>query len=43
VWFRNHAPQLAGSVVSVVLTPIVCQVVQAAGEAVAARFKEAID
>jgi hypothetical protein len=42
-WFRLHAPQVAGTVASVVASPIVGKVVEAAGEVVAARFKDAID
>jgi hypothetical protein len=42
-WFREHAPQIAGSVASIVVTPIVGKVVETAGEAVAARFRDAID
>jgi len=42
-WFRAHAPQVAGTVVSVVVSPIVGKVVEAAGDAVAGRFKDAIE
>jgi hypothetical protein len=42
-WFRAHAPQVAGTVASVVVSPIVGKVVEAAGDAIAARFKDAID
>jgi hypothetical protein len=42
-WFRDNAPQLAGTVVSVVVNPLVGKVVEGAGEAIADQFKEAID
>ena len=42
-WFRTHAPQLAGTVASVVVSPIVGKVVESAGEAIAGRFRDAID
>lgn len=42
-WFREHAPELAGAVVSVVVHPLVGKVVQGAGEVVAERVKEAIE
>jgi hypothetical protein len=42
-WFRENAPQLAGTVVSVVVNPLVGKVVEGAGEAIADQFKELID
>jgi hypothetical protein len=39
-WFKKNVPQLAGAVASVILSPIVGQVVEAAGELVAAEFKQ---
>jgi hypothetical protein len=41
-WFRDNAPQLAGTVVSVVINPLVGKVVEGAGEAIADQFKELI-
>ena len=41
-WFREHAPELAGSVVSVVVHPLIGKIVEGAGEAIAARMGEAI-
>jgi len=38
-WFKKHIPQLAGTVTSIVLNPIVGKVVEAAGELAAAEFK----
>ena len=42
-WFRDNAPQLAGTVFSVVVNPLVGKVVEGAGEAIADQFKEVID
>jgi hypothetical protein len=42
-WFRHHAPQLVGTVVSVVVNPLVGKVVEHAGEAVAKRVREAVE
>jgi hypothetical protein len=42
-WFRENAPQLAGTVVSVVINPLVGKLVEGAGEAIAAQFRELID
>src|SRR3954451_752978 len=42
-WFRANAPQLAGTVASVVVSPIVGKVVQTAGDAIAGQFRDAID
>jgi hypothetical protein len=42
-WFRDHAPELAGTVASVVVSPLVGKVVEGAGEAVAKRVREAVD
>jgi hypothetical protein len=42
-WFRDHLPQLAGTVTSVLVNPIVGKVVSAAGDAVAKEFREAVD
>jgi hypothetical protein len=41
-WFRENAPQLAGTVVSVVVNPLVGKLVEGAGEAIADQFKELI-
>lgn len=42
-WFREHAPEAAGAVVSAVVHPLVGKVVEAAGEAVAGRFRRVLD
>src|SRR5262245_5910948 len=42
-WFRDNAPQLAGTVVSVVVHPLVGKLVEGAGGAIADQFKELID
>ena len=42
-WFREHLPQLAGTVASVLVNPIVGKVVETAGDAVAKEFREAIE
>jgi hypothetical protein len=42
-WFRDHAPQVAGAVVSVVVHPLVGRIVEGAGEAIADQFRELID
>jgi hypothetical protein len=42
-WFREHAPQLAGTVLSVVVHPLVGKVVEGAGEAVAKHVREAAE
>jgi hypothetical protein len=39
-WFRDHAPQLVGTVVSVVVNPLVGKVVEGAGQAIADEFRE---
>jgi hypothetical protein len=41
-WFKQHAPGLAGAIVSVVVHPLVGKIVEGAGEAIAGRFDEAI-
>jgi hypothetical protein len=38
-WFKKNIPQLAGAITSVILSPIVGKIVEAAGELVAAEFK----
>jgi hypothetical protein len=38
-WFKEHLPQLAGTVTSVILHPLVGKVVEAAGEIVVDEFK----
>jgi hypothetical protein len=38
-WFGKHLPGLAGSVVGLVVHPIVGKLVEAAGETVAAEFR----
>jgi hypothetical protein len=42
-WFRDHAPQLVGTVVSVVVNPLVGRVLEGAGEAVAKRVRESVE
>jgi hypothetical protein len=42
-WFRANAPGIAGTVASVVVSPIVGKVVEGAGDAIASRFREAVD
>ena len=42
-WFKDHAPQLVATVVSVVVNPLVGKVVEGAGEAIADQFREVID
>ena len=42
-WFKEHAPELAGSVVSVVVHPLIGKIVEGAGEAIAARLREAVE
>jgi hypothetical protein len=42
-WFRANAPQIAGTVASVVVSPIVGKVVEGAGDAIAGRFRDAVD
>jgi hypothetical protein len=41
-WFRDHLPQLAGTVAGVLVHPVVGKVVAAAGDAVAAEVRDAI-
>lgn len=38
-WFKKHVPQLAGAVTSVIVNPIVGQLVEAAGDVVVAAFR----
>ena len=42
-WFRDYAPQLLGTVVSTVASPVVGKVVEAAGEAIADQFREVVE
>jgi hypothetical protein len=42
-WFREHLPQVLGTVTSVLVNPIVGKVVEAAGDAVANEFREAVE
>jgi hypothetical protein len=42
-WFREHLPQVLGTVTSVLVNPIVGKVVSAAGDVVAKEFREAIE
>jgi hypothetical protein len=42
-WFREHLPQVLGTVASVLVNPIVGKVVSAAGDVVAKEFREAIE
>jgi len=39
-WFRDNAPQLVGSVISVVVNPLVGKVVEGAGDLIADQFRE---
>jgi hypothetical protein len=41
-WFRDHLPQLAGTVAGVLVNPVVGKVVAAAGDAVAEEVRDAI-
>ena len=41
-WFKDHAPELAGAVVSVVVHPLVGKAVEGAGTAIADRFREVV-
>jgi hypothetical protein len=43
LWFRDHAPQLVGTVASVVVHPLVGRVVEGAGQAVAKHVREAVE
>jgi hypothetical protein len=38
-WFKRNIPKLAGAVTSVILHPIVGQIVEAAGDIAAERFR----
>lgn len=42
-WFRDNAPQIAGTVAAVVVNPLVGKVIEGAGEAVAERVREAVE
>jgi hypothetical protein len=39
-WFFNHAPKVAGSVLALVVNPIVGSLVAAAGDAVSSEFRK---
>lgn len=41
-WFAKHVPTIAGSVVGVLVNPIVGKLVQAAGDSVAAEFNRRV-
>lgn len=41
-WFAKHVPTIAGSVVGVLVNPIVGKLVQAAGDTVAAEFNRRV-
>jgi hypothetical protein len=41
-WFRDHVPQLVGTVSGVLVHPVVGKVVAAAGDAIAAEVRDAI-
>jgi hypothetical protein len=41
-WFKKNAPQVAGTIVSLVINPLVGKVVEGAGEAIAERFREVV-
>ncbi len=41
-WFREHAPQLAGVVVSVLVHPLVGKAVEGAGDAIAEQFAQLV-
>jgi hypothetical protein len=42
-WFAKHLPGLAGSVVGVVVHPVVGKLVEAAGDAAVAQFRQLVD
>jgi hypothetical protein len=42
-WFKEHAPQLAGAVVSVVVNPLIGKVVEGAGSAIADELRQAVE
>lgn len=42
-WFRDHAPELAGTAMSVVVNPLVGKLVQGAGQAIADHFKQVVE
>ena len=42
-WFREHAPQLAGTAVSVVVNPLVGKLVEGAGQAIADHFRQVVE
>jgi hypothetical protein len=42
-WFREHAPQLAGTALSVVVNPLVGKLVEGAGQAIADHFRQVVD
>ena len=41
-WFKEHAPEVAGAVVSVVVNPLVGKAVEGAGTAIAERFHDMV-
>lgn len=41
-WFKEHAPEVVGTVLSVVVHPLVGKIVESAGEAIGERFGEAV-
>jgi len=42
-WFRDNLPAVAGAVTTVLVNPLVGQVVASAGEAVAGQFRDALE
>jgi hypothetical protein len=42
-WFKEHAPQLAGAVVSVVVNPLIGKLVEGAGSAIADELRQAVE
>lgn len=42
-WFKEHAPQLAGAVVSVVVNPLIGKLVEGAGSGIADQLRQAVE
>lgn len=42
-WFREHVPELAGTVASVVVSPLVGKLVEGAGQAIADHFRQVVE
>jgi len=41
-WFRQHAPELAGAVLSVLVNPLVGKVIEGAGSAIAEKLHQVV-